>query len=372
MNAEQTQQHQDSAQSRTDGQTGGQSSAQKEGPVTFETLTNEQKAAIVLQVLGPESAQEIVSRFDEQDFRVFARGMLGIQGVSQNIVNAVIKDFVLKIGGGDGITGGSGALREHLQAYLSEDVVERLMEDVNGPAGRTVWERLSNCPDEAIAGYLLLEQPQTAALVLSKLTPEKAAKVLAHIELEQAKKIVLRMSRVTHVDPKALETVKDSVGRDFLNSANRRQSARRPENVIGSIMNNLSMNMNDELLAAIRDKDEKLAEGVQNAMFTFPDIATRVETGDLQLLVKAADSDALALALKLAKEKTPKVADYFFSNLSKRALEQLEEQIESLGPVRAKDAEEAQQRIVRTAQELAAVGKIIIAENKTTDDEQMI
>lgn len=334
-------------------------------------LSSEQKAAIILQVLGPENAQGIVSRFDEGDFRLFARGMIGVRGVSQEVVDAVIGEFLSKLGGHDGVSGGSAELKRFLLNFLSEDVVEQIMEDVRGPVGRTIWEKLSNCPDDSLAVFLRAEQPQTAALVLSKLKPEKAAKILDHLEIDQAKKIVLRMSRVTRVEQQILDTVKSAVGRDFLNSTNRRHSARRPADVIGSIMNNLPITVNEELLSALRDKDEQLAESVQNAMFTFPDIATRLDAAGLQAVIKAVDGDTLALALKLAKERMPKIAEFFFSNISKRALEQLEEEIEALGPVRAKDAEEAQQRIVRTAQELASTGAITIQENEPADD-QMI
>jgi flagellar motor switch protein FliG len=354
------------------GQSASERPARDKAVTQHSGLTSEQKAAIILQVLGPEDAKAIVERFDEGDFRLFARGMIGIRALSQSDIDAVIGEFLSKLGGSEGLSGGTAGLKRFLLNFLSEDVVEQIMEDVRGPVGRTVWEKLSNCPDDSLAVFLSTEQPQTAALVLSKLKPEKAAKVLSHLDIGQAKKVVLRMSQATRVEQRVLDTVKSAVGRDFLKSVNRRHSARQPSDVIGSIMNNLPVTTNDELLSALREKDEKLAESVQNAMFTFPDIATRLDSAGLQAVMKATDNDVLILALKLAKDKMPKVAEFFFSNMSKRALEQIEEAIEELGPVRAKDAEEAQQRIVRTAQGLASAGTITVQESEETEDDQLI
>ena len=328
--------------------------------LTFKQLTNEQKAAIVLQVLGPDDAGVILDELDEREYRAFARGLVGLEYIPNSLVEEVVINFLERCGSGERIKGGRLEVRRYLENFLAADVVEQILEDVHGPVGRTIWEKLSNSPEEALACYLRTEQPQSVAVILSKLKPEKAARTLALFDEKMASEIVRRMAKPARLDKKVLDDIKNVLNRDFLSAVNRRQSTRQPADVIGAVFNFLPMELTENLLDGLRKDSGSLADDVQKVMFTFPDIANRLDGPGIQALLKEVDNETLKMALKLAREKMPKVTDFFFANMSKRAKELFVEELEEMPPVRAKEAEEAQQAIVRTAQELAKTGVITI------------
>jgi flagellar motor switch protein FliG len=238
---------------------------------------------------------------------------------------------------------------------------------VEGPSGRTIWEKLSNCSDEAVANFLKLEHPQTAAVVVSKLRADKAARVLERFSPAFARDVMLRLGRVHRLDSSVLEDVKKILYRDFLGTLRREQATRKPADVIGNMMNFVSSDPRGELLEHLKEARPELAEEVQRVMFTFPDIATRVNPREVGAVLKEVDNDIMMTALKTARAATPRVVEFILTNISKRMAAQIEEDIESMPPIKARDGETAQAEVIRTIQAMAARGDIQLIEPDSGD-----
>ncbi len=331
-------------------------------------LAPDQKAAIVVYSMGAERAEKLLSRMDERDYRRFARAMNRLGAVDADTVDAVMAEFSTAVGDGNGIRGGIAETRRFLTHFLDSASVEQIMEEIGGPAGRDIWEKLSNTSDQVLFSYLRNEQPQSVAVILSRLSPAKAARVLQMFPEEKAKAVVLRMTRIGMIDRQVMDELKATLQQDFLAGFHKEQTTRRPDDLIGGMLNQMPPALAGSILQTLHDHDHDLAGRVQKMLFTFADFGARVGSAGLQTVIKNCERDTLILALTLAKHNAPDVLEYFFSNMSKRVAEQMREEMQGAGPVRMKDAEAAQQEVVRLAQALAKSGEIEIA--ATDEDNQ--
>jgi len=341
------------------------------GPSARRALAPDEKAAIIVYSLGAERAEKLLSRMDESDYRRFARAMNRLGLVDPEIVDTVMEEFATSIGDAAMVRGGMTETRKFLARFLDEGFVDQIMEDVGGPTGRDIWEKLSNTPEQTLFAYLRNEQPQSIAVILSRILPDKAARVLQLFPEAKANEVVLRISRIGSIDRHVMEEVKATLQQDFLSTLQKQQISRRPQDMIGSMLNQMSPERSGSIMKVLQDSDPELAEKVQKMMFTFTDFTTRVNAIGLQAVVKNCERDTLILALTLAKHNAPQVVDYFFSNMSKRVAEQMGEEMQAAGPVRMKDAQQAQQAVVQLAQTLAKSGEIEISDGDE-DDEQIL
>ncbi|HKJ75339.1 MAG TPA: flagellar motor switch protein FliG, partial [Alphaproteobacteria bacterium] len=247
---------------------------------------------------------------------------------------------------------------------LPEDRVEQIMEEIRGPAGRTMWDKLGNVNESVLASYLKNEYPQTVAVVLSKIRPEHAARVLAALPDDFALEVVMRMLRMEAVQKEILDKVEETLRTEFMNNL-ARTSRQDSHELIAEIFNYLDRNTESHFLSALEDRNRESAERVRALMFTFEDL-NRLDPAGVQTLLRNVDKDKLALALKGASEG---LRDLFFSNMSERAAKILREDMEAMGPVRLRDVDEAQMELVNQARDLADAGEIVLNDK---GDEEMI
>lgn len=333
-------------------------------------LEPDQKAAIVVYSMGPERAEKLLRRMDERDHRRFARAMNRLGVVDAEVVDAVTGEFANAIDDRTGIRGGMLETRRFMARFLDETAVATIMEEIGEPAGRDIWEKLSNAPEQMLFSYLSNEQPQSAAVILSRLRPGKAAKVLEMFSEDHAKAVVLRMTRMGAIGPQVLQDLKATLQEDFLSGFRERQAGGQPDVLITGMLNEMSQDRVASILSALQVQDRDLAEKVQKKLFIFPDFPSKIGSVDLQTVIKNCERDTLILALAYAKRNSPDVVEYFFTNMSKRVAEQMQEEIDGAGPIRLKDAEAAQQEIVRLTQALVKSGEIRMLEQE--EDEQQV
>jgi flagellar motor switch protein FliG len=330
-------------------------------------LTLADKAAIIIAALGPEAAPHVLQGMGETTIRRFAQAMSGLWKISPELLQQTIADFTEELGAHHQIKGGASEARRILQQLLDDDSVSRIMDDVDVAGGRTLWEKLSNSSDQALAGFLRHEHPQTAAVVLSKMRSDKAARILERLDPEFAQIIVLRLARVPRLDSEVMELITSVIQREFLSVMQREQATRRPADVIGSMMNNVSAGARARLLQQLEQEKPKLARQVQKVMFTFTDLSTRVDARDAGILMKGVDEKVLVMALKFAESNAPRVVDFFMTNISKRLAQRLEGEIKAHPDVNPRDGEAAQAQVVTAAREMAKAGELKLAE---MDDEE--
>lgn len=326
-----------------------------------------QKAAIILYVLGSTRASALFDKLTEKDHRAFAKALHKMGFVEAHIIEEVLGEYLSALRNDGPIRGGSNEARRFLLSMLPKDMVEQIMEEVDGRFDANIWDRVSLAPEANLAHYLRGEQMQTIAVILSRIRPEKAAKVLELFSEEKAKGIIIQMSRLGSIDRGILEDIQHALRHDFLAMLMKQSATRKPSDIIASVLNNISGSKQQEFLDELRENDEEIADIVQRSMFTFDDFIKRISPMSLQKIIKEVSSETLVKALKMAQQKQPEVYAFFMSNMSKRAAEAMVEEIEMLGALRMKDAEMAQQEIITLTRELAKSGNIEIMEAEVDD-----
>jgi flagellar motor switch protein FliG len=237
------------------------------------------------------------------------------------------------------------------------------MDEIRGPAGRNMWEKLSNVQEEVLANYLKNEYPQTIAVVLSKLKPEHAARVLSILPEDMALDVVGRMLKMEAVQKEVIERVEQTLRTEFM--SNLSQTRRRDAHeVMAEIFNNFDRQTEARFITSLEEENRESAERIKALMFTFDDLV-QLDAGSAQTLMRNVDKEKLGVALKGANED---VRQFFFGHMSSRAAKMLQDDMASSGPVRLRDVDEAQVILVNMAKDLAAKGEIMLSKNKADDE----
>jgi flagellar motor switch protein FliG len=329
-------------------------------------LTRQQKAAIIIGALGPEAAGPLLERLDEASLRGFAEGMAQLRRIEPETVSRTIREFLEELTRPTPrLAGGLKTARGMLEQHVDEGTLMRILDDVDVPSVHNVWRKLSRVDEDALAEFLKREHPQTAAVVLSKLSSELAARVLSRFEPDRARDVVLGITKTQSLDPRVIETIGASVSRDFLAGQNADGFRRNPAERVGAIMNFTAAEIRNHVLEHIAETQPDFAEEIKRKMFTFEDIPARVESRDVASLVREADRDALLRALAGARESAPEAAEFVLSNISSRMAEQLREELGEIGKVRRKESEAAQAEIIMTVRALVERGdmRLVVGED---------
>ena len=243
-----------------------------------------------------------------------------------------------------------------LAAFLPEDKVDSLMEEIRGPAGRTMWDKLGNVSETVLASYLKNEYPQTVAVVLSKVKAEHAARVMSCLPEDFALEVITRMLRMEPVQKEILDKIEETLRIEFMSNL-ARATKRDSHEMMADIFNKFDRQTEERFMVALEDRNRESAIRIRALMFVFEDLS-KLDPGGVQTLLRSTDKDQLGLALKGASDG---LREMFFSNMSERAAKILREDMETMGPVRLKDVEQAQVGLVVVAQELASKGEIMLA-----------
>jgi flagellar motor switch protein FliG len=324
-------------------------------------LSGSQKAAMLMLAAGDEYAGKLFAKLEIDEIREVAQAMTRLGVVPGELVEALLREFASRRGAG-GLVGGYDAAERLLSHFLDRDKVRAIMEDVRGPAGRTVWDKLGNVDEAVLAAYLKNEYPQTIAVVLSRIRPEYAARVLAHLPEDSAIETVMRMLRIELVQKDVLQDLEQTLRTEFMSNL-ARSDRRDNHEVMAEIFNSLDRATETRFLEMLEERNKDAADRIRALMFTFEDLV-KLDAQGMQTLLRSIDTSSLGLALKGASEK---VRELFFKNMSERAGKILRDDMESMGPVRLRDVDEAQIAIVTKAKDLAAAGEIFIADGKTDE-----
>lgn len=330
----------------------------------YNAMTGPQKAAVLMLALGEDQCARLFSMMHEDEIKEISAAMAQLGAVRSDVVERLCVDFAEQIGGSGNLVGSFENTERLLMKTLPRERVNQIMEEIRGPAGRTMWDKLGNVHEAVLANYLKNEYPQTVAVVLSKVRAEHAARVLAMLPDSFAMEVVMRMLRMESVQKDVLDGVEKTLRAEFMSNL-ARSTRRDAHEMMAEIFNNLDRQAEARFIAALEERNREAAERIKALMFTFDDLQ-RLTPMAVQALLRVVEKDKLPLALKGASEK---LRDLFFGNLSERAGKMLREEIEALGPVKLRDVDEAQAAIVALAKEMAATGQIEIGESK---DEELV
>jgi len=313
--------------------------------------------------LGEEHGQKIWEIMDDEEIKEVSMAMANLGTVDAKLIEGLIIDFASQMSSTGALVGTVNSTERLLQRILPEERVEQILEEIRGPAGRTMWDKLANVNEQVLANYLKNEYPQTVAVVLSKIRPEHASKVLASLPEDFSMEVVMRMLRMEAVQKDILENVENTLRVEFMSNlakTNRRDS----HEMMAEIFNNLDRATENRFMTALEERSRDSSEKIKSLMFTFEDLS-RLDPGGVQTLIRNIENAKLALALKGSSDA---IRDLFFSNMSERAAKILREDMDAMGPVRLRDVDESQMDIVIVAKDLAAAGEIMLAENKEDDE----
>ncbi len=330
----------------------------------YRTLTGTEKAAIFMLALGEDYTAKIFEHMDDEEILELSQTMATLGKVNANVVERLFVDFAEQMSSSGALVGTQESTERLLsKAGMSKEKIDQIMEEIRGPAGRTMWEKLANVNEEILANFLQKEYPQTVAVVMSKITTDHAGKVLALLPESFAMEVIHRMLRMEAVQKDVLEDVEKTLRQEFMSNLARTQRRDSHEHM-AEIFNNLDRAAESKFMEALEKTVPESAEKIRSLMFTFEDLQ-KVPPAGIQQIIRAADKEKLPTALKGATET---LRDLFFSNMSERAAKIMREDMAAMGPVRLKDVEEAQLHVVSVAKDLEARGEITIASGSEEDE----
>ena len=326
-------------------------------------LTGPERSAILMLSLGEEHGQHVWKMMDDEEIKEISQIMSTLGTVNSTLVEKLLVEFVSQMSATGSLMGSYESTERLISRFMPGDRVTQIMEEIRGPAGRTMWDKLGNVNETVLANYLKNEYPQTVAVVLSKIKPEHAARVLGALPEEFALEVVQRMLRMESVQKDILDKVEKTLRVEFMSNL-ARTAKRDSHEHMAEIFNNFDRATEGRFMTALEERNRDASERIKALMFTFEDLG-KLDPGSIQTLLRHVEKDKLALALKGA---TDTLRDVFFSNMSERAGKILREDMEAMGPVRLKDVDEAQMRMVNVAKDLANKGEIMISSKQGEDE----
>src|SRR5713226_9605106 len=308
------------------------------------SLTGPEKAAILVLSLGEDHTAKIFSLMDDEEIKEISQTMANLGTINSTIVERLFVDFADTISATGSLVGTYESTERLLAKVLGKDRVNNIMEEIRGPAGRTMWDKLGNVNEVVLANYLKNEYPQTVAVVLSKIKADHAGRVLAQLPESFAMEVVMRMLRMEAVQKEVLDDVERTLRNEFFSSL-ARTNRRDSHELIAEIFFSLAPTTENRFITALEERNRDSAERIKALMFTFEDLG-KVDAVAIQTILRSADKQKVPLALKGASET---LRELFFSNMSERAAKILKEEMQAMGPVRLRDVEEAQGYLVALA-----------------------
>ncbi|WGM37579.1 flagellar motor switch protein FliG [Caulobacter sp. NIBR1757] len=318
-------------------------------------LTGPEKAAVVMLALG-EDHTRIWESLDDEEIKEISQAMASLGTVAASVVEELLVEFVSGMSASGAIMGSFEQTQRLLSSFMPPEKVDNLMEEIRGPAGRTMWDKLGNVNEAVLANYLKNEYPQTVAVVLSKIKSDHAARVLTCLPEDFALECVQRMLRMEPVQRDILDKIEQTLRVEFMSNL-ARTSKRDSHELMADIFNNFDRQTEGRFIAALEERNREAAERIRALMFVFEDLS-KLDPGGVQTLLRAVEKDQLGLALKGASDA---LREMFFSNMSERAAKIMREDMDGMGPVRLKDVDQAQMAMVQVAKDLAAKGEIMLA-----------
>ncbi len=319
------------------------------------------KVAMLMLMVQQETAAKIFELLDEEEIKLISQAMSKLGTVQSDVVEGLVTEFHSNLIDTASFVGNLQNTERFLRRVLGKEKVEGILEDIRGPAGRNIWDKLGNVSEDILANYLKNEYPQTAALILSRLNPQQASGVLVLLSPEFAFEIMKRMLVMDPVKKEILDRVERTLRTEFISTLSKSQKSDNNQ-LLAEIFNNFDRTHEATFMSMMEQYDTSMADRIKGLMFTFEDLK-RLNAVGIQSVLKVADKGKLALALKGASEEIRKL---FMDNMSQRAAKIMIEDIESMGPVKLRDVDHAQSEIINTAKSLIAKGEAEILDSSDT------
>lgn len=331
------------------------------------SISGPEKAAIFLMALPPEQAAVIFAALDDEEIKDISQTMSKLGAVSSAAIEQLLIEFTDQLSNTGALFGSAEVAQRLLSKVLGDTKVTEIMDEIRGPAGRTIWDKLANVDATVLATFLKNEYPQTVAVILAKIDPPHAARILAALPENFSNDIIFRILRIESVDKEIELDVERVLRTEFMSNLTR-SSQNDPHELMAGIFNDFSGATEKRFFDILEQRNFAAAERIRALMFTFDDLL-RLDSGGIQSLLRVADKSHLTTALKGGSEEVRKL---FFSNMSKRAGKILKDDISSIGAVRLSDVEKSQANIIQATKELIERGEGVLSDDGPGGTDELI
>jgi len=320
-------------------------------------LSKVDKAAVLLLSLGETDAAQVLQHMGPKEVQKVGSAMAQMRNVHRDQVEQVMGEFVELVSDQTGLgVGADSYIRTMLTQALGEDKAGNLIDRILLGGNTSGLDSLKWMEPRAVADVIRYEHPQIQAIVVAYLDPDQAGEVLSHFDEKVRLDVMLRVSALNTIQPAALNELNTILEKQFSGSSSTSRTSMGGVKRVADIMNFLDSSIEGPLLESIRELDEDLSAKIEDLMFVFDNLAD-VDDRGIQSLLREVSSDVLVLALKGADDA---IKDKIFRNMSKRASELLQDDLEAKGPVRISEVEAAQKEILTIARRMAEEGEIVL------------
>ena len=321
-------------------------------------ITNVQRAAVLMLLLGEDLASNIISYLDPKEVQELGAAMVSVADMSQEAVNAVLDQFVDLLKRQTSLSLGTTEYVETvLKRALGPDKASSVLSRIMPNRASRGLEILQWMDARAIAEMIKTEHPQVTAIILSVLEAEVAADVLAYLPNDTRPEVIQRVASLDTIQPSAMEELESIMKKQFSNNASSSSSSFGGVKAAAKIMNFTKVELEGPILQGVGQIDEELALRIQDNMFSFENLAA-VDNRGIQALMRAVEPDMLMTALKGAADV---VKDKVLDNMSSRARGMFVDDMEAKGPLRMTEVEDAQKKVMRAARKLSEKGELILS-----------
>lgn len=331
-----------------------------------ESFSGIEKCAIILMRLPEEKTAEILKRLDIDEIRELTKAMSSLGAVNQDSVENTLIEFVSELSTAGALVGSIETTEQLLKKTLDPIQAKKILEELRGPAGRTIWDKLGNMNEEVLSNYLKKEYPQTSALILSRLKADSAARILTTFPEPLAAEVMLRILKIGPVKKEIIDNIEQTLKNEFIRKFSK-SSGNGSYETLAEIFDNMDRSHEQKFLKNLEKHNPQAADKVKSLMFTFEDFST-LNDSSLQILIRSVDRNKLSLALKGCSAD---IQENFFKNISERAGRLMKDDMKNMGAVRLRDVEEAQGYIVNIARELSKSGEIFLQNNHDKKEEMI-
>jgi flagellar motor switch protein FliG len=323
---------------------------------TSRRYTNTEKAALMLLSLGKQIAAEVLKNLTEPEVKRLSRAFMTVSEVTREDQFVISAEFRKMLKAGETLLVDGREFAKGLIAdAFGEEQGGELLEYITGSRKEPIAQIISDVPEKILNAFITAEHPQTVAFLLTRMNPDQAAIVLQRLSEDAQTEILVRVANLNNVKADVVDEVREVLRSQLQASSSTEEEVVGPKSA-ADILNFVDRNNEERILTEIEEMYPDLAEQIRNLMFTFED-CKRIDDRSVQVVLKEVPRDQLVLALKTASEQ---LKDLLMRNVSKRAAEMILDDLSSLGPVKIKEVEKAQQGIVDIVRRLEAEGKISI------------
>jgi flagellar motor switch protein FliG len=325
--------------------------------VEYSLMSGQDRAGLLLSSLGVNTTQLIFSNMRDNDVKRMINAMANVNKAPIWLLKRVLEDFYSELNEENDLLFSENRGRDFIINALGEDRAKQLLGQIVDVGTANTLESLELVDTRTLANFLINEHPQTIALIVAHLNPERKVDVLRRLPEGLQAEVVLRVANLDYVSPELIAQLDDVLKTELSTLGSIDTNQLGGVEPIADMLNLMDKSNEKNIMSRVEEKDPELAEEIRKLMFVFEDLV-HVDDKGIQNLLKEVDNAKLVIALKTAEED---VKMKLFKNMSNRAAGLLQEDLEALGPTKLSDVEKAQSEVVQKAKELEGQGKAFIS-----------